>query len=37
MATNPDPTAGIIIKSDHSGRTRYTAQYKQEVLSAFET
>ncbi len=26
-----------IIKSDCAGRTRYTRQYKQEVLAAFET
>ena len=28
--------AGPIIKSDRVGRTRYTTQYKQEALDAFE-
>lgn len=37
MENIPDHPAGIIVKSDHSGRTRYTAQYKQEVLAAFES
>ena len=31
------PTSGPIDKSDRSGRTRYTAQYKQQVLEAFES
>ena len=29
--------AGPIIKSDRTGRTRYTFEYKQEVLDAFES
>lgn len=37
MATHPDPSSGTIIKSDRAGRTRYTAQYKREVLDAFES
>jgi transposase-like protein len=37
MSSITDPSAGTIIKSDRSGRTRYTDQYKQEVLAAFET
>jgi DNA-binding transcriptional regulator YiaG len=37
MSTNTDQTAGVIIKSDHCGRSRYTSQYKQEVLCAFES
>ena len=37
METITDQAAGIIVKSDRSGRTRYTAQYKQEVLAAFES
>ena len=32
-----DSAAGTIIKSDRSGRTRYTAQYKREVLDAFQS
>lgn len=29
--------ASTIVKSDHTRRTRYTAQYKQEVVAAFES
>jgi hypothetical protein len=36
METPTDSSAGPIIKSDRTGRTRYTAQYKSEVLDAFE-
>lgn len=32
-----DPPAGPIIKSDRTGRTRHTAEYKREVLDAFES
>ena len=35
METPTDPSAGPIIKSDRTGRTRYTAEYKREVLDAF--
>jgi transposase-like protein len=37
MATITDQTTGVNIKSDRGGRTRYTRQYKQEVLAAFES
>ena len=37
MSSQSDPSTGIIVKSDRSGRTRYTAQYKQEVVTAFES
>ena len=37
MSTDTDQTAGAIIKSDHCGRVRYTSQYKQEVVAAFES
>ena len=37
METLTDSSAGAIIKSDRTGRTRYTAQYKREVLDAFES
>ena len=38
METPTDSSAGtIIIKSDRTDRTRYTAQYKREVLDAFES
>lgn len=36
MSTLIDPNPGTIIKSDRVGRTRYTSQYKREVLDAFE-
>jgi transposase-like protein len=35
MSDSNHPTTSII-KSDRTGRTRYTRQYKQEVLSAYE-
>ena len=35
MTTVTDPTTGPIVKSDRTGRTRYTADYKCEVLTAF--
>jgi hypothetical protein len=34
--TNDDLPATIIIKSDRTGRARYTQQYKVEVLAAYE-
>jgi hypothetical protein len=37
METLTDPSAGAIIKSDRAGRTRYSRQYKSEVLDAFES
>jgi transposase-like protein len=37
METNIDQAAGIIVKSDQTGRTRYTPQFKREVLDAFES
>jgi hypothetical protein len=37
MASIIDQPAGPIIKSDRTGRTRYTRQYKQEVLTAFQS
>jgi transposase-like protein len=37
METNIDQAAGVIVKSDQTGRTRYTPQYKREVLAAFES
>ncbi|MFZ4765526.1 MAG: IS66 family insertion sequence element accessory protein TnpA [Roseimicrobium sp.] len=37
METPTDSSAGAIIKSDRTGRIRYTAQYKREVLDAFES
>jgi hypothetical protein len=37
MSTIIAPASGPIVKSDRSGRTRYTAQYKQQVLDAFES
>lgn len=37
METPADPSASPIIKSDRAGRTRYTAEYKREVLDAFES
>ncbi len=35
MASDPDQPSSVIVKSDRAGRTRYTAQYKREVLAAF--
>ena len=37
METNIDQAVGVIVKSDQTGRTRYTSQYKREVLAAFES
>ena len=37
MQTNSDPSTGIIIKSDRSGRVRYTDEFKREVLAAYES
>ena len=37
METNIDQAAGVIVKSDQTGRIRYSAQYKLEVLAAFES
>jgi hypothetical protein len=37
METPTDSSTGAIIKSDRTGRTRYTAQYKREVLDAFDS
>jgi hypothetical protein len=37
MSSHPDQSLGVIIKSDRVGRTRYTREYKQEVLAAFES
>ena len=37
METQTDSSTGAIIKSDRTGRNRYTAQYKREVLDAFES
>jgi hypothetical protein len=37
MASIIDPSTGPIVKSDRAGRTRYTVQYKREVLDAFES
>ncbi len=36
METNIDPAAGVIVKSDQTGRARYAPEYKREVLAAFE-
>lgn len=36
METPTDSSTGAIVKSDRAGRTRYTAQYKREVLDAFD-
>lgn len=37
MSSITDQATGPIIKSDRTGRTRYTAQYKRDVLAAFES
>jgi transposase-like protein len=37
MSSIIEQATGTIVKSDHIGRTRYTAQYKQEVVAAFES
>lgn len=36
MASTKDDLPATIIKSDRTGRARYTQQYKDEVLAAFE-
>ena len=36
MSSITESTPTNIVKSDRTGRTRYTKQYKQEVLAAFE-
>ena len=35
MSSITDQATGPIIKSDRTGRTRYTTQYKRDVLAAF--
>jgi hypothetical protein len=35
MSTPTDPSSGTIVKSDRTGRVRYSAQYKREVLASF--
>jgi len=37
MSSITAPASGPIVKSDRSGRTRYTAPYKQQVLDAYES
>jgi hypothetical protein len=37
MSSIPDPSTSTIVKSDRTGRTRYTVPYKQEVLAAYES
>ena len=37
MSSIIEQATGTIVKSDHSGRIRYTAQYKREVVAAFES
>ena len=37
METNIDPATGVIVKSDQTGRIRYTPEYKRKVLAAFES
>ena len=37
MSSITESTPTHIVKSDRTGRTRYTRQYKQEVLAAFES
>jgi hypothetical protein len=37
MSSIIDPSTVVIIKFDRSGRTRYTAEYKGEVLTAFQS
>jgi transposase-like protein len=37
MHTTTDQTTGIIIKSDRIGRTRFTDEFKREVVAAFES
>jgi hypothetical protein len=37
MSSITEPSTCSIVKSDRIGRTRYTRQYKQQVLAAFES
>jgi hypothetical protein len=37
MSSTTESNPTHIVKSDRTGRTRYTRQYKQEVLAAFES
>ncbi len=37
METPTDSATGAIVKSDRTGRTRYSRQYKQEVVDAFHS
>ena len=37
MASTKDEVPANIIKSDRTGRRRYTQHYKDEVLSAYES
>jgi hypothetical protein len=37
MSSITESTPTNIVKSDRTGRTRYTRHYKQEVLAAFES
>ena len=37
METNIDPATGVVVKSDQTGRIRYTPEYKRKVLAAFES
>ncbi len=37
METSIDQAAGVIVKSDQTGDTLYTPQYKREVLKAFKS
>lgn len=37
MTPTPHESTGPIIKSDRTGRTRHSKEYKQEVLLAFES
>lgn len=32
-----EQTTGVIVKSDRTGRIRYTAQYRRKVLAAYES
>jgi transposase-like protein len=36
MASSIDSSSGLVIKNDRAGRTRYSLQYKNEVLEAYE-
>jgi hypothetical protein len=36
METITTPPTGVIVRSDSAGRTRYTSQYKAEVLAAYQ-